>query len=71
MNHRQQSYEYIDETQNYGIIFSILLVQGSPSHGRDVANDVFDINQLSLPTPFYSVLVSILSLWPFQLYFIP
>ena len=29
-----------------------------------------DINQPSLPTPFNSVLVS-LSLWPFQLYFIP
>ena len=31
-----------------------------------------DINQPSLPTPFHSILVSIsLSLWPFQLYFIP
>ena len=29
------------------------------SRGGDVAVDVFDINQLSLPTPFYSVLVSI------------
>ena len=33
---------------------------GSPSRGGDVAVYVFDmINQLSLPTPFYSVLVSI------------
>ena len=31
---------------------------------------VFDINQPSLPTPFYSVLL-FQSLWPFQLYFIP
>ena len=29
------------------------------SRGRDVAIYVFNINQLSLPTPFYSVLVSI------------
>ena len=26
---------------------------GSPSLGEDVAVDVFDINQLSLPTPFF------------------
>ena len=32
---------------------------GSPSRGGDVAVYVFNINQLSLPTPFYSVLVSI------------
>ena len=32
---------------------------GSPSRGGDVAFYVFDINQPSLPTPFYSVLVSI------------
>ena len=32
---------------------------GSPSRGGDVAGDVFDINQLSLPTPLYSVLVSV------------
>ena len=31
---------------------------GSPSHGGDVAVYVFDINQPSLPTPFYFVLVS-------------
>ena len=31
---------------------------GSPSRGGDVAVYVFDINQPSLPTPFYSVLVS-------------
>ena len=33
--------------------------EGSPSHGGDAAVYVFDINQLSLPIPFYSVLVSI------------
>ena len=32
---------------------------GSLSRGGDVAVYVFDINQPSLPTPFYSVLVSI------------
>ena len=31
---------------------------GSPLRGRDVVVYVKDINQLSLPTPFYSVLVS-------------
>ena len=38
----------------------VLVPMGSPSRGGDVAVYVFDmINQLSLPTPFYSVLVSI------------
>ena len=32
---------------------------GSLSRGGDVAVDVFDISQPSLPTPFYSVLMSI------------
>ena len=32
---------------------------GSPSQGGVVTVTVFDINQPSLPTPFYSVLVSI------------
>ena len=32
---------------------------GSPSRGGDAAVYVFDINQPSLPTPFYSVLVFI------------
>ena len=32
---------------------------GSPSRGGDVAVYVCDINQPSLPTPFYFVLVSI------------
>ena len=32
---------------------------GSPSHGGDVVVYVLYINQLSLPTPFYSVLVSV------------
>ena len=44
---------------------------GSPSRGGDVTVYVLNINQLSLPTPFYSVLMSISPLWPFQLYFIP
>ena len=32
---------------------------GSPSRGGDAAVYVFDVNQPSLPTPFYSVHVSI------------
>ena len=32
---------------------------GSPSRSGDVAVYVFDINQLSLPTPFHFVLVSV------------
>ena len=32
---------------------------GSPSRGGDVEVYVFDMNQPSLPTPFYSVLVSV------------
>ena len=32
---------------------------GSPACGGDVTVFVFDINQPSLPTPFYSVLVSV------------
>ena len=44
---------------------------GSLSRSGDVTIHVKDINQPSLPTPFYSDLVSISLLWPFQLYFIP
>ena len=51
--------------------FKISVPMGSPSRGGDVAVYVFDINQPSLPTPFYSVLVSISVLWSFRLYFIP
>ena len=36
---------------------SFSVPKGSPSRGGDVAVYVFDINQSSLPTPFYSVLV--------------
>ena len=43
---------------------------GSPSRGGDVVVHIFDINQQSLPSPLYSVLVSISVSWPFQLYFI-
>ena len=32
---------------------------GSPSRGGNVGVYAFDVNQPSLPTPFYSVLVSI------------
>ena len=36
-----------------------LFPTGSPSRGGDVAVYVSDINQPSLPTPFYSVLMSL------------
>ena len=39
-------------------VFRARVSAGSPSRGGDVAVYVFDINQLSLPTPFHSVLVS-------------
>ena len=45
-------------TSSYYFDFS-LCTSGSPSRGGDVAIYVFDINQLSLPTHFYSVLVSV------------
>ena len=38
---------------------STLVFAGSPSRDGDVAFYVFDINQQSLPTPFYSLFVSI------------
>ena len=37
--------------------FPLLFPMGSSSCGGDVTVNVFDINQPSLPTPFYSVLV--------------
>ena len=46
--------------QTFGAAASFPLVPGgSSSRGGDVAADVLDINQPSLPAPFYSVLVSI------------
>ena len=41
---------------------------GSPSCGGEVAVYVFDINQLSSPTPFCSVLVSVSVLFLFSVY---
>ena len=43
----------------FGFVSLALVPAGSPSRGGDVAVYVFDINQPSLLTPFYSVLVSI------------
>ena len=37
----------------------IRVPMGSPSRGWDVVVYAFDINQPNLPTPFYSVLVSV------------
>ena len=44
---------------------------GSPSRGGDVTVYILDINQPSLPTLIILFLCLILSLWLFQLYFIP
>ena len=49
----------------------ILVSLGSPSRGGDVTVYVSDINHPSLPTLFVLFLCLFLSLWPFQLYFIP
>ena len=45
----------------FGFVFvlSFSVPKGSSSCGGDVAVYVFDIKQLNLPTPFYSVLVSV------------
>ena len=40
-------------------LFSSVVPKGAPSRGGDVAVYVFDTNQSSLPTPFYSALVSV------------
>ena len=54
-----------------GVYISIVgCPTGSPFVG-DVTVYVLDINQPSLPTLFILFLCLFLSLWPFQLYFIP
>ena len=54
---------------------NIQVPPGSPSRGGDGAVYVFNINQPSLPTPLKKIqilfLCLFLSVWPFQLYFIP
>ena len=45
------------ELTHNGVCLSVLA--GSPLRGGDVAGYVFDISQPSLPTPFYSVRLSI------------
>ena len=42
-----------------GLLDMSCVPTGFPSRGGDVAVEVFDINKPSLPTSFYSVLVSI------------
>ena len=44
---------------HFGIRHWVMIPVGSPSHGEDVTIYVCDINQPSLPTPLYSILVSI------------
>ena len=43
---------------NY-ILYQLSVPVGSPSRGGDVAAYVFNLSQPSLPTPFYSALVSV------------
>ena len=49
----------LDPSRNFGVLLFLRVSAGSPSRGGDVNVYVSDINQLNLPTPFYSVLVSI------------
>ena len=69
---QQQKQDILTETekslhsQSSALVFffkldlsSLRVPTGSPSRGGDVAVYVFDINQPGLPTPFYSVLVSV------------
>ena len=56
---------------NEGQLILLRVPVSSPSRGGDVTVNVFNINQPSLLTAFYPVLVSPSLLWPFQLYFIP
>ena len=46
-------------SRGLGDVYKRQVPTGPPSRGGDVAVCVFDINQPSLPTPFYSVLVFI------------
>ena len=56
-----ESYQYLLFFVGLWILAGSLrtVPEGSPSRGGDVAVDVIDINQPSLPTPFSSVVVSI------------
>ena len=58
------------DTERHQIPPLFLVPTGSPSRDLDVALYVLDINQPSLPTPFYSVLVSVSVFTALQLYFI-
>ena len=50
---------FADDTVFNTSSLSVCVPTGSPSCGGDVMVYVININQLSLPTPFYSVLVSV------------
>ena len=59
------------KTFSYWALPQLGVPAGSPSRCGDNAVCVPDINQPSLPTPFYSVLVSVSVFMTFLLYFIP
>ena len=52
-------YEALQCTNKNKFVSDFLLPTGSPSRGGDVMVYVVDVNHPSLPTPFYSVLVSV------------
>ena len=51
--------EQADSSRGAGFVVAWRVPAGSSSRGEDVAVYVLSINQPSLPTPFYSVLVSV------------
>ena len=56
---QNNSVNTVVSTTPSSIFYHGVVPTGSPSCGGDVAVYVFEINQPSLPTPFYSILVSV------------
>ena len=61
MTFKEQEIAIISILTVFSMIISplVFVPAGSPSRGGDVTVYVFDTNQLSLPAPFYSTLLSI------------
>ena len=56
----QNAYVIVESHSAYVLVdVSARVLTCSPSRGGDVSVNVFDINQPSLPTPFYSAFVSV------------
>ena len=58
VEHRYVCARFLKLMNVYETVAPLLIPVGSPSCGGNVAIYVFNIKQLSLPTSFYSVLVS-------------